>query len=162
MAYLSKSVLAFIFVSMLNWGLDSLRDGLATGIDIHISFSGVFMLTNELDDEPQFVLMFDMLCDRPMYKWWWWWWWLLFVLLFISSLVVAEIVEVAVDVVELEWWSITFKWLSLTFRLPCSCCCILLIREASNELLFSVNEARSFGVDLYEFLRFKQQYTYIK
>jgi hypothetical protein len=34
--------LAFILESILNWGLDSLSEGLATGKDIQISLSGVF------------------------------------------------------------------------------------------------------------------------
>jgi len=105
--------------SILNWGLDSLSEGLATGKDIQISLSGVF------DEE---LLLFKLVTLVVKFEFW------LLLLLLVR-------------------FELFMLFIPALFILP--------INE-----LFKVDvdredtEARSFGVALYEFLRFKKQYTF--
>ena len=123
-AYLSNKVFAFILESILNCGLDSLSEGLASGNAIQISLSGVF---------DELLLLMLKLVPLVLFK---------LLLLF-------------------EFWLLLLRFELLRLFIPVLL--ILPIIELFNvDVDNEVTEARSFGVGLYEFLRFKKQYTYFK
>ena len=89
MTHFSSKVFAFMLFSMFNCGLDSLSDGLATGILIQISFSGVLLkLTLKLFKLPLLMQSDEFVLIRLAPSW-------LLLLVLLLLLLVLDAAELA-------------------------------------------------------------------